>query len=102
MNRPWMHASKRRLAQYGLDNVDWNKMIDGQGRRCAVCEKTFTRTRPPVIDHDHATGHVRGLLCSPCNYWLGTVREEKIIAAGRYLDRKTRMLQEKSKGGSNG
>jgi Recombination endonuclease VII len=33
-------------------------------RRCAVCGSDDPRL---VIDHDHGTGLVRGLLCPPCN-----------------------------------
>ncbi len=56
--------------------------------RCAIC------VRPPypagsrlVVDHDHGTGHVRALLCSPCNAALGLMgdRPERLEAAARYL-----------------
>lgn len=56
--------------------------------RCKICQ------RPPypagsrlVPDHNHATGEVRGLLCSPCNSALGLMGEkaERLLAAARYL-----------------
>ena len=34
-----------------------------QGGRCAMCGEPA----PRVGDHDHDTGFVRGLLCTPCN-----------------------------------
>ena len=34
-----------------------------QGLSCGACHKQLST----VIDHDHATGMVRGLLCTPCN-----------------------------------
>lgn len=37
------------------------------GGRCALCE----RRTELVIDHDHATGKVRGLICAQCNTLLG-------------------------------
>lgn len=36
------------------------------GGRCAGCGR-FTPLREMVLDHDHATGNVRGALCVSCN-----------------------------------
>ncbi|RPE27250.1 endonuclease domain-containing protein [Kitasatospora cineracea] len=38
-------------------------LVAWQGGRCAICN----RRRELVDDHDHATGLLRGLLCSSCN-----------------------------------
>lgn len=83
--KPWLEPTAARLKNYGLSIRDWEYMLGQQESKCAICLKRFARTRTPVIDHDHATGHVRGLLCSPCNYWLGTVPPNKIISAAKYL-----------------
>lgn len=38
-----------------------------QGNSCGICGQPFTEARPVNIDHDHASGFVRGLLCASCN-----------------------------------
>jgi Recombination endonuclease VII len=61
-------------------------MIHKQQSRCAICG---TRLVSPHIDHDHATGTVRGILCPPCNHGLGHFRDSVINLrrAIKYLKR---------------
>ncbi|MFE3603436.1 endonuclease domain-containing protein [Streptomyces sp. NPDC059142] len=40
----------------------WWRLFELQGGRCACCTNS-----PQVVDHDHRSGRVRGLLCSSCN-----------------------------------
>lgn len=46
-----------------------------QGNRCQLCGKPFTTKAPydPVLDHDHKTGAVRGVLHRGCNSLYGKV-----------------------------
>lgn len=67
--------SFRRRYVIGLDAVE--AMAAAQGRRCAICG----RKEDLVVDHDHATGHVRGLLCQACNRGLGCVHDNSQILA---------------------
>ena len=41
-----------------------------QHGRCALCQLPLTK---PVLDHDHATGAIRGVLHNGCNALLGKV-----------------------------
>ncbi len=59
---------------YGISPTEYQGMIDGQGGVCALCFKPPRGNGPAStlhIDHDHATGKVRGLLCHGCNKGLG-------------------------------
>ena len=60
-------ASKRR--KYGLTDAQLDA-VEAPGK-CATCDKTTDL----VIDHDHATGVVRGLLCRECNLALGHAKD---------------------------
>lgn len=41
-----------------------------QGGKCLLCRRADEKL---VVDHCHETGRVRGLLCTPCNNFLGWV-----------------------------
>jgi len=43
------------------------EMLNNQHGVCAICGKIQKGKRPLVVDHDHETGKVRGLLCYGCN-----------------------------------
>lgn len=65
--------------RYGLTQEAFWKLWDSQGGRCALCTTIGFDTEAPrnvlefklVVDHDHKTGKVRGLLCQRCNISLG-------------------------------
>lgn len=66
-----------RLAIYGLSREDWIKLYEAQEGRCILCTRSFTPKRVPHVDHDHATGEVRGLLDGNCNWLLGTLHHAR-------------------------
>jgi hypothetical protein len=71
------------LRQYGLSIHDYDVLCQRQGNRCAICRQE----RPLVVDHDHQTGRVRGLLCDACNWALGHMEDdpERLRRAIDYL-----------------
>ena len=76
-------------AHYNMTPEDYDLMLSFQGGKCKICGETDPKTRSGRfnIDHCHETGHVRGLLCNPCNVGLGTFTDDisKLEAAIRYL-----------------
>lgn len=69
--------------RYGLTAEDHAQMIIDQDGRCAVC----LEDKPLVVDHDHATGKVRALLCRECNIALGAAGDNSaiLLALASYL-----------------
>jgi recombination endonuclease VII len=58
--------------QYGLTTKGYAQMQEDQDGLCAICY----RVPATHIDHDHATGKVRGLLCENCNRGLGIFQDD--------------------------
>ena len=58
---------------------------------CEICEIEFPDTKNQHIDHDHATGKVRGVLCASCNMMLGNAKDNPDILrrAVEYLNKET-------------
>lgn len=75
--------------KYGVTLADYDRMLADQGGCCAICRKPEVQQFKGVfhVDHDHATGAVRGLLCRGCNHMLGVVGDDPAILARaiRYL-----------------
>jgi len=78
----------RLLRQYGITPLEYDRRYQIQGGKCGVCGQHQTELkRALTVDHDHKTGHVRGLLCDGCNGGLGFFRDsvERLEKAIRYL-----------------
>ena len=76
--------------KYGLTVEQLNTILQRQNNQCAICRVTLKRGQNLHIDHDHATGEVRGLLCDFCNRGLGTFRDNPdfLMRAAKYLRKK--------------
>lgn len=87
------HLRNRKLkAKYGITINDYNRMFVLQGGKCWICQKLGKldgrgRKGRLHVDHDHATGKVRGLLCYACNGLLGLAGDnpEVLARAQEYL-----------------
>ena len=68
-------------SRYGITRTDYWDLYAFQGGVCYICQRATGKTRRLTVDHDHATGLVRGLLCRPCNTLLGHIRDSLESAA---------------------
>lgn len=79
--------------KYDLSIEEYENMNKEQNGLCAICNKP-QYSAPPfitklVVDHDHKTNKVRGLLCNKCNQALGLFQDniENLKNAVKYLQR---------------
>lgn len=65
---------------FGITLADYNKRLEDQSGRCDICGADKPGGKGSWhVDHDHATGAVRGLLCLRCNALLGHARDDESI-----------------------
>lgn len=81
---PIREKNYRRNYLYGLTEDGFVAMMSMQDGLCAICDKGL---EAPHVDHDHATGQIRGLLCSKCNHLLGNACDntDTLARAIQYL-----------------
>lgn len=98
----WRHANRARWnAQrhrtqskklYGVNDEEYDRLYAGTPK-CWGCGATASTNQGKpsrlVIDHDHATGKVRGLLCHNCNRTIATAHDNPAIlrALAIYLEK---------------
>jgi len=69
---------------YGITIEEYNHMFEKQKGCCAICGKhqlENTKGQALGVDHNHKTGQVRGLLCSPCNQAIGQLKVDELGVA---------------------
>jgi hypothetical protein len=77
------------MGKYQMTLEAFNELLAKQGGGCASCGSLdFSRVKP-VVDHDHATGLVRGVLCNDCNLAAGRLADDPARARklADYLER---------------
>jgi hypothetical protein len=90
-DRGWEQHLRR---AYGITADEYDALLQGQQGLCAICGRPERRTYKGtvmrlVVDHDHVTGSIRGLLCHACNASIGHFSDDPAIlrAAASYLER---------------
>lgn len=78
---------RQRAREYGMNEEEYARLNAELGGRCMICQEFNVRGRRLGIDHDHATGKSRGLLCYHCNMALGSMKDDphRLRIAAEYL-----------------
>lgn len=88
-------ASEAHLKRnYGITLKEYTFLYKKQEGKCAICKREGFSLKDTietklVVDHDHLSGKVRGLLCPNCNRALGLFKDSK-----EYLQNAIEYLQE--------
>jgi hypothetical protein len=74
--------------KYGIIYEDYLSMHREQEYRCKICKRHADEFKKGlVVDHDHKTGHIRGLLCTRCNITLGHYEKCDKESFEKYLNK---------------
>lgn len=73
--------------KYGIDKSGFEVLWIAFRGKCGICDAeliqpTEGKGQPRnacVIDHDHITGNIRGLLCNSCNKGLGLFNDDVVL-----------------------
>lgn len=93
IDRLWYLKNKEKIKEkrivyrlkkvYNLSLDDYEKLLNDQNKNCAICLKPLTFDY--VIDHDHRTGKVRGIVHRSCNSFIGLAKEDTTILENSIL-----------------
>jgi hypothetical protein len=62
LDNPEWHREHNRKYRYGVSPEVYDALLSAQGGHCVFCKH-----KRLVVDHDHTTGQVRGLICKVHN-----------------------------------
>ena len=81
---------------YDLTLAQYDEMLEAQGGVCAICGAPPRDDISLHVDHDHATGAIRGLTCFRCNNALGDLGDDadRLLRAIEYLTSGVESLNE--------
>jgi hypothetical protein len=81
--QPWSkehpRKDKKLRDKYGITFAQYQTALKEQHNMCAICPASFSVTKP-MVDHDHATGRFRGILCQSCNQIVGVMERNEAAA----------------------
>lgn len=87
-----IYTRNAKYRKYQMTESDYKIILAQQENSCAICGSTTSghnMTDELLIDHDHTSGNVRGLLCVRCNAGIGHFMDDPDLlrSAVAYLER---------------
>ncbi len=88
---------KGKLKKFNMSVEEYQLLWDAQSGRCASCNKTEEENNKRLaVDHNHATGRNRALLCAKCNAGIGFFNDnpDLLEKAKQYIIKQNRIDKE--------
>lgn len=90
-HRSEKYRKRDRAAQikkrYGITGEQYDAMLAAQSNGCAICGQPAHPRFRLSVDHNHATGQVRGLLCQRCNVAIAVLECSALPALEAYIEK---------------
>ena len=90
-NRQWYASSpqakqsqrnNKLLKRYGITLIEYNRLFELQGGKCAVCGDA---DKELIVEHRHDDNFVRGLTCQRCNVIIAAIESPLRPNAERFI-----------------
>lgn len=88
----YLEIEQNLYSRYGISIEEYAYMFYEQEGKCSICKRLHSEfARGLVVDHNHTTGLIRGLLCDNCNRALGFFKDniDSIVSAISYINQNT-------------
>lgn len=72
-NNEWLRTAKR----YKFSKAQYEALKLAQDNKCKICAFDGSKKKL-VVDHDHVTNLIRGLLCYRCNFAMGVIDNKEL------------------------
>lgn len=86
---------KKKTSIFKLSYEQIRKLFEETRGVCPICQNEFKSPQDMVINHNHISSEIRGILCFHCNLVLGHSKEssQTLRAAADYLEKRYPPLQ---------
>ncbi len=88
-DNPSFERSQTLKKAWGLSLEAFESWSEQQNNVCAICQNPNGWRKHLVVDHNHETGNLRGLLCDRCNRAIGFFEDNPALLrkAALYLEK---------------
>ena len=85
------YAKEANIAPISVTASELREWLSAQPQKCMICRRENIEL---VIDHDHHTGTLRGMLCRFCNRLVGIIeKHDKLLSAAKdYLQATAKII----------